>query len=45
MFERMLKLEKKHNEEWDDEGMKPICIVYNKEDHTTHYYFISGIPE
>jgi hypothetical protein len=38
MFERMLNLEKDHNEERDEKGMKCICFSCHKEGHTTHDY-------
>jgi hypothetical protein len=36
MFERMLNLEKEHNEERDEKGMTCICFSCHKEGHTTH---------
>jgi hypothetical protein len=38
MFERMLNLEKDHNEERDEKWMKCICFSCHKEGHTTHDY-------
>jgi mRNA-degrading endonuclease YafQ of YafQ-DinJ toxin-antitoxin module len=40
MFERMLKLEKEHNEERDKKGMTCICFSCHKECHTTHDCFL-----
>jgi hypothetical protein len=36
MFERMLNLEKEHNEERDEKGMTCICFSCHKEGYTTH---------
>jgi mRNA-degrading endonuclease YafQ of YafQ-DinJ toxin-antitoxin module len=36
MFEKMLNLEKKHNEERDEKRMTCICFSCHKECHTTH---------
>jgi mRNA-degrading endonuclease YafQ of YafQ-DinJ toxin-antitoxin module len=35
MFERMLNLEKEHNDERDERGMTCICFSCHKECHTT----------
>jgi hypothetical protein len=36
IFERILNLEKEHNEEQDEKGMTCICFSCHKEGHTTH---------
>jgi hypothetical protein len=36
MFERMLNLEKEHNEEQDEKEMTCICFSCHKKGHTTH---------
>jgi hypothetical protein len=40
MFERMLNLEKEHNEERDKKEMTCICFSCHKEGHTTHDCFL-----